>query len=122
MGKVLVVNDEAACRESLRLLLSLESFEVIVAADGEEAVAMGKDFLPDVLVVDWVLTGRIDGLQAAEALRAINPRMQVVVMTGYPSDDLETRVKAMPGFQYLAKPFIPAEMTAAVHKAAELAR
>jgi len=119
--KILIVDDDQSCRESLRLLLSLENFDVAVAADGQEALALAQDYVPDVLLVDWKLSGPIDGLQIAEALRAIHPKMQVVVITGYPSAELEARIRSLPAFQYLTKPFITSELLAGVRKAAELA-
>jgi DNA-binding response OmpR family regulator len=115
--RILIVDDDQSCRESLRLLLSLENFDVAVAADGQEALALVKEYVPDVLLVDWKLSGPIDGLQVAEALRAIHPKVQVVVITGYPSAELEARVKSLPAFQYLRKPFSTSELLAGVHKA-----
>lgn len=118
MKRVLVVNDEPACRDSLRMLLSLEGFEVEVAADGREALELAARFRPDVLVVDWVLKTNMDGLEVSESIQALNPEMHSVMVTGYPSVELEARVKALPGAQYLAKPFDPSDLIAAVRKAA----
>jgi DNA-binding NtrC family response regulator len=121
VSKVLVVDDEQACRDSLRLLLSLEGFQVRVAAGAREAVAATVADAPDVLVVDWLLAGPMDGLQVIEAVRVANPKLQCVVVTGYLSAEVEARIKAVPGAQYLAKPFVPAELIAAVRRAAAAA-
>lgn len=118
MTKVLIVDDEQACRDSLLLLLSFEDFEVRVAANAREAVAATVADVPDVLVVDWLLTGLMDGLQVIEAVRVANPKLQSVVVTGYLSAEIEARIKAVPGVQYLAKPFVPDELIAAVRRAA----
>ncbi len=118
LAKVLIVDDEYACRDSLGLLLSLENFDVEMAADAKEALDIGVSFAPDVLIVDWMLGDETDGLQVAEALRAVDPNVQVIVVTGYPSDDLAARVGAIPAAQYMTKPYRPAELIAATRRAA----
>ncbi len=118
LAKVLIVDDEYACRDSLGLLLSLENFDVETAADAKEALDIGVSFAPDVLIVDWMLSDDTDGLQIAEALRAVNPNVQIIVVTGYPSDDLEARVEAIPAAQYITKPYRPGELIAATRRAA----
>lgn len=121
MAKVLIVDDEPACGDSARLLLSLEDFNVRVAASGDEAVDIATDFCPDVVIVDWLLRGPLDGLEVVEALRRFNPRLQVVLVTGYPSAEVEQRIRAVPDAQYLGKPFPPDELIAATYRAAAMA-
>ena len=119
MTKVLVVDDESACRESLQLLLSTcTDSEVEVAANGREAIETGGHFQPDVLIVDWMLKDRMNGLEVAESLRAVHPDLRIIVITGFPSPELESRIKAIPGAQCLSKPFRPAELLAATEQAA----
>jgi len=119
MTSVLIVDDERACRDSLRLLLSLEGFEVEVAADGREAIEVGKRFAPEILVVDWMLRDRMDGLQVAAELREVNPKLETIAISGHPSADLESRIKTIPATGYLSKPFLPAELVEAVRQAAD---
>ena len=118
MIKVLVVDDDRACRDSFRQLLCLEGFEVEVATDGREALEVARWFRPDVLIVDWKLSGKVDGLEVAESIRALSPQTHPVVVTGHLCEELEARVKALPGAHYLAKPFDPDDLIAAVCKAA----
>ena len=121
MAKVLIVDDEHACCDSVRLLLSLENFDVRVASSGDEAEQAAASFLPDVVIVDWLLRGPKDGLEVVEALRRFNPRLQAVLVTGYPSAEVEQRIRAVPDAQYLAKPFPPDDLIAATYRAAALA-
>ena len=118
MAKVLIVDDESACRESLHLLLSFEDFEVETAANVQEALEAGRRFVPDVLIVDWMLKDTMDGIQVAEAVRAVNPELQTIVITGYPSAELAARLKGFDCTDHLEKPFRPGELVAATHKAA----
>ena len=118
MAKILIVDDEAECRESLRALLSLQGFDIEVAANGAEAVDLGRSFIPDVLVVDLVLGDEMDGIQIAEALRSLNPAMEVVMVTGYLTADLEARIKEGLRVRCLVKPVDPSELLLAVRQAA----
>jgi DNA-binding response OmpR family regulator len=117
MARVLIVDDEPAYRQSLRLLVPCEGFEVETAATGEEAFDIARRFVPDVLVVDWMLNDRGDGLGVAETLRAAHPGLRVVVITGYPTASLESRVHASSSIQFLTKPFTLSDLTTAIHKA-----
>ena len=120
LAKVLVVDDEYACRDSLALLLSLEKFDVQTAANAKEALEIGARFAPNLLIADWMLGDAADGLQVAEALLMLHPSMRVIVVTGYPSCDLEDRVRALPYAQYFTKPYRPGELIAAARLAAGL--
>jgi len=67
--KVLLVDDSSTVLMMERMILSKGSFEIIVARDGVEAVAMAKSDLPDVILLD-VMMPRLDGLSACAAIRA----------------------------------------------------
>lgn len=104
MVKVLVVDDEPACLESIELLLTLQGFEVLAVATGHEAIADVTRFCPDVAIIDWMLRDELDGLQVAGALIEAIPGLGIIIITGYPSDDVERRIRQYPGARYLAKP------------------
>ncbi|HUT12020.1 MAG TPA: response regulator [Thermoguttaceae bacterium] len=120
MIRVLVVDDEPAYCESLRLLLSCEGFAVFTAANAQEALDVGADYPIDLLVVDWILRDQMDGVDVAAALQAANPRMQVIVISGWPSGELEARVEALPFAQCLHKPFAGEAILSAAHEATAL--
>lgn len=118
MFKVLVVDDEPDYPQLLRIILTKEGFEVRTAASGEDACAIATTFLPDVLVIDWMLEGSPDGLKVAETIGQINPRVQTILITGYPSVSLESRVEQIPSVRFLTKPFTPSRLVEMVHEAA----
>jgi len=120
MIRVLVVDDEPVYCHSLRLLLCCEGFEVFTAANAQEALDVGADYPIDLLVVDWILRDEMDGVDVAEALRVANPRMQVIVISGWPSRELEARVETLPFAQCLHKPFAGKALLSAAHEAAAL--
>jgi CheY-like chemotaxis protein len=119
MAKILIVDDEPVCRESTRLLLSFQGFDVRTAAGSSEAYQAALAFVPDVLIVDWILRDALDGLEVAQTLRTtINPDLRTILITGYLSADLEARARAFPSLEYLTKPVEPADLLSAVAKAA----
>ena len=117
MTRILIVDDELVCRESLGALLSLQGFEVRTAADGSEATELGKIFPPDVLVVDRMLGGSVEGPEVAKILRSANPNMRVVMVTGFASADFVARMKDEPLTLLLVKPVVAEELLEAVQDA-----
>lgn len=119
MVTVLVVDDEVDYPQLLSIILSKEGFEVRTASNSAEALDQCDDFMPDVLVVDWMLAGAANGLDVAELVRIRNPKLRTILITGYPSAELEARVKALPATRFLAKPFSPADLVGMVRAAVE---
>lgn len=117
MVKVLVIDDEPAYRESLRLLMPCEGFEVETAASAGEAFAVSARFQPDVLVVDWMLKDHTDGLEVAERMRQRQQDLRVIVITGYPTATLELRIRNTPCTQFLTKPFTLTDLIDAIYVA-----
>lgn len=105
MPHILVVDDERVFRATLQALLRRHGFDVAVAGDSDEALATAAGRPPDVLVVDWMLGSRLDGVEVADAIRALNPALGTVVITGSPSPDVQRRIDHMPATRFLTKPF-----------------
>ncbi|MCP3977835.1 MAG: sigma-54-dependent Fis family transcriptional regulator [bacterium] len=115
--RLLVVDDEDAQREMLANILGRAGFTVVVAADGEEALAQlrdGSEF--DLLITDQRMP-RMDGLQLLESCRRDHPELPVVLMTAYGS--VSTAVEAMKrgAADYLTKPFERDELLLVIEKA-----
>jgi DNA-binding NarL/FixJ family response regulator len=85
--RVLIADDQRAVREGLATLLGLlPEVEVIgSASDGDEAVAMAADLLPDIVLMDLRMP-RCDGVEATRLLRERLPETKVVVLTTYADD------------------------------------
>ncbi|MCB2122286.1 MAG: response regulator, partial [Rhodobacteraceae bacterium] len=66
---VLVVEDEAAQREILAYNLEAEGFRVRIARDGEEAMTMISEEMPDIVVLDWMMPN-VSGIEVCRRLRA----------------------------------------------------
>jgi len=110
--RVLVVDDDASLREALRRALSLEGYEVELAADGLEALGFFSDERPppDAVVLD-VLMPTLDGW---ETCRAIRHRSSVPVLMLTARDAVEDKVNGLDAGadDYLVKPFALSELFA----------
>ncbi|MCW8138711.1 MAG: response regulator [Planctomycetota bacterium] len=105
---VLLADDESAIRRAVRRLLEGFGFEVLVARDGEEAVAAFERARDRVRAVVLDLTmPRLSGREALQRLRLLDPDVPVVITTGYGTEGLEDE----PGVAaVLSKPYQPAEL------------
>ncbi|MBW2271511.1 MAG: response regulator [Deltaproteobacteria bacterium] len=105
MAKILVVDDEAGYRLNLGRVAAREGHQVEAAGDPDCALELARSFAPDVLIVDWMLSGGADGLDLASSLRGLNDELTVVLISGYPSAQLQTRADEVGVFELLSKPF-----------------
>ena len=109
--KILVVDDEPPVRTALQRALSLEHYEVEVAADGEEALDKLAASPPDAIVLD-VAMPRLDGLELCRRLRHAGDRTPVLMLTA--RDAVDDRVEGLDAGadDYLVKPFALRELQA----------
>jgi DNA-binding response OmpR family regulator len=108
--RVLIVEDNPDCRNSLGVLLQLWGYEVQTAADGLQGLEKGLSWKPDTVVSDIGLP-RIDGFEVARRLRdALGDRVRLVALTA--CGEAKCRFKAYcSGFDdYLQKPADPEEL------------
>ncbi|HEV8230207.1 MAG TPA: response regulator transcription factor [Candidatus Limnocylindria bacterium] len=87
--RVLIAEDHAVVRSGLRSILDSEPDMEVVgeAADGDQALTLAQDLLPDVILMD-VKMGATDGITATRKIRGVVPSARVVVLTSYDEDDL----------------------------------
>lgn len=112
---VLAVDDEPSVLKLLDQIFSKEGYRVVSAADGETAVALLDDVIPDVAVVDLKLPG-MDGAVLIGHLRQRIPDLPIVIITGYPESDLMERAMKAGPFTVLAKPFNPTQLVELVNQ------
>ncbi|NDC38243.1 MAG: sigma-54-dependent Fis family transcriptional regulator, partial [Proteobacteria bacterium] len=107
--RVLVVDDEAAIRESLRLLLR-NHFEVSIASDGSEALAILEEARPDLILLD-VIMPNLGGIETLKKIRERSIQVPVIMLTA--TNTVRTAVEAMKlgAVDYLSKPFEVEELT-----------
>ncbi len=110
-GRVLIVDDDRAIRESLARALELDGYEVSLAPDGAAALAAIRADRPDVAIVDLMMPN-IDGLTVCRVLRAERDRLPILMLTA--RTETTDRVAGLDAGadDYLAKPFDLPELLA----------
>ncbi len=119
MTKVLVVDDVETYRKYLALALEDENYDVRTARGGHDAIKIGNEFKPDILVVDWMLNNDIDGIEVSAQLEKSKPGMETVLITGYPSPGLKREVLRSNIAHFIEKPFTLADIVEAVDRISE---
>jgi two-component system response regulator MprA len=109
-GRVLVVEDDEDIADVLRRSLRQEGHEVRTAADGEEALALAGEFVPDLVVLDLGLP-KLDGIEVARRLRA-GGDVPILMLTARSETDDRVEGLDAGADDYLVKPFERAELLA----------
>jgi CheY-like chemotaxis protein len=108
MPTVLLADDESSFRSLFEIWLRGAGFDVLLAADGIDALAsIAVDGLPDAVVLD-VRMPRLDGVELCRVLRRIRPLLPVVLVSA--EDDLAALGRAAGASAVLAKPSSQAEL------------
>ena len=116
--RILVVDDEAAVRESLNDWLMEDDYEVGLAASGEDAVSMAQENSWDVILLDLKMPG-MDGLETLKRLKKMMPEAEVLMMTAFATIDTAVQAMKEGAFDYLVKPFDPDEIEMHIKKIVE---
>jgi CheY-like chemotaxis protein len=112
---VLVVEDDPQVRHVTVKALRTAGFQVLVAAGGEEALALVRAHQgPIGLVVSDVVMPGLSGRETADALRAHQPDLKVLFVSGYTQDAIAHHGVLASGVELLEKPFTPANLVARV--------
>jgi CheY-like chemotaxis protein len=108
---VLFADDDPTARAIATRVIQSAGYGVIVAADGEEALALAREYLPELIITD-ALMPRLDGREMARTIKTELPRTKIVVITSV-YKDLRYKSEALRNFavdEYLAKPINPAQL------------
>ncbi|HAR45815.1 MAG: two-component system response regulator [Nitrospirae bacterium GWC2_57_13] len=113
--KILVVDDEAGARELFQSILTDEGYEVALAVNGEEALALFKNGAFDLVVTD-IKMPVMDGLQLLQEIRNTGSKIDVIMVTAY--GEVESYLKAMSlgAAEYINKPIRIKELKRIVTK------
>jgi two-component system, cell cycle sensor histidine kinase and response regulator CckA len=112
---ILLVDDQEMVREMTRSVLDEEGYQVLVAADGDEALRLSEAFSGaiDLVITDVVMPG-LSGPETVDRVRAVRPDARVIFVSGYTADALGEKSNLGPGTRFLQKPFKPDELAATV--------
>jgi len=116
-ASILVVEDESIVAKDVRSRLVRQGYDVAgISASGEEAIELVGREKPDLVLMDIMLKGRMDGIAAAEIIRR-RFDIPVVFLTAYADDQTLQRAKITEAFGYLLKPFEERELQVTIEMA-----
>jgi CheY-like chemotaxis protein/DNA-binding PadR family transcriptional regulator len=114
MSKVLVVDDEAIITMQLEERLTALGYEVAgMAASGEDSIEKARRLKPDIILMDIVMPGKMNGIEAAKQIYE-ELGIPVVFVTSYADDAIIEKAKAARPYGYIVKPFNELEIKAAI--------
>jgi two-component system nitrogen regulation response regulator NtrX len=102
--RILVIDDEGAIRDSLRMTLEYEGYEYFAAATGQEGLALAEREAPDLVILDVKMPG-MDGIEVLDRLRAMNDALPVIVISGHGTIGTAVEATKMGAFDFIEKPF-----------------
>ncbi len=120
MKRLMVVDDEAVITTQLEDRLQSMEYDIVgIASSGEESVSMAKELRPDLVLMDIVMKGKLDGIDAAEKIKA-DMDIPIIFLTAYTDDEYIERAKNVSPFGYIVKPYsdneVKANIEIAIHK------
>ncbi|MBS0196446.1 MAG: sigma-54-dependent Fis family transcriptional regulator [Planctomycetes bacterium] len=118
---VLVVDDEFSVRDSLSRWLAKDGFDAVPAENADAALAVVNKRRFDAAVVDIKMPG-MDGLDLQKALRAVDPELEVIIITAHASIESAVRALKEGAFDYVTKPIDPSELSHLLQRAVEKRR
>ena len=102
-SRVLVIDDEAAIRDSLRMILEYEDYQFVGAASGQEALDVVRRERPDIVLLDIKMPG-MDGMEVLRKLRALDEGLPVVMISGHGNTATAVEAIRSGAIDFLDKP------------------
>ena len=120
-SRILVVDDEAEIRRSVRMILEYEGFEVLEASSGPDGVAMAERESPDLVFLDIKMPG-MDGLDALQRIKASNEALPVVIISGHGTVSTAVEATKAGAFDFIEKPLTTERVLVTIRNALDRTR
>jgi two-component system, NtrC family, nitrogen regulation response regulator NtrX len=117
--RILVIDDEAAIRDSLKMILEYEDYEFIGAASGPDGVASVKRDAPDLVVLDIKMPG-MSGLETLAEIRRLDEALPVAMISGHGTITDAMQATRLGAFDFIEKPFTSERVLVTVAKGLEV--
>ena len=114
-GRLLLVEDDTALAELLTWHFEREEFDVRRTSDGEEALLLAEESVPDIVILDWMIEG-LSGIEVCRRLRrkADTANVPIIMLTARGEESDRVRGLETGADDYVTKPFSPRELVARV--------
>jgi two-component system, NtrC family, nitrogen regulation response regulator NtrX len=103
MATILLIDDEASIRRTLKEILEFEKYQVLEAPDGFSAIDIFKKSAVDIVLLD-IKMPKMDGLEVLDFLQEINPEVPVIMISGHGNIDTAVEAVKKGAFDYISKP------------------
>ncbi|ROQ21632.1 MULTISPECIES: phosphate regulon transcriptional regulator PhoB [Marinimicrobium] len=111
--RILIVDDEAAIRDMLRVALEMADYECLEASNAQEALELIVDERPDLVLLDWMMPGT-SGIELARRLKReeVTAEVPIIMLTAKGEEDNKIQGLEVGADDYITKPFSPRELVA----------
>jgi len=112
MKKILIVDDEEKVRKLVEVTLSVGQFEILHASTGEEALKVARETKPDIVLLDIMMPGELDGFEVCRLLKE-DPETRhiyIIMLTAKGQQGDKEKGLASGSDDYFVKPFSPVEL------------
>jgi two-component system, NtrC family, nitrogen regulation response regulator NtrX len=120
-SRILVIDDEAEIRRSVRMILEYEGYEVIEASSGPEGVTLVERESPDLVFLDIKMPG-MDGLDALQRIKASKETMPVVIISGHGTVSTAVEATKAGAFDFIEKPLATERVLVTIRNALDQTR
>src|SRR5437016_9918431 len=103
-SRILVIDDEVAIRDSLRMMLEYEGYDFVGAATGQDGLALAEREAPDLVLLDIKMPG-MDGMEVLSRLHSVNETLPIIMISGHGTTATAVEATKKGAFYFLDKPF-----------------
>jgi len=121
-ARILVVDDEAGIRQTLKDFLAEYGYSVLTAGEGEEALSLFQTYPIDLVIADIRMPGELNGLMLTRRIKDLSPNTPVIVITGYATIDYAVESMKAGAIDFIAKPLRMSHTLFIIEKALEIQR
>jgi two-component system, NtrC family, nitrogen regulation response regulator NtrX len=119
--RILVIDDEHAIRDSLRMILEYEGYECLGASSGQEGLALVEQESPDLVFLDIKMPG-MDGLEVLGRLKAVDEALPVVIISGHGTVSTAVEATKLGAFDFIEKPLASERVLLSIRNALDQSR
>jgi two-component system nitrogen regulation response regulator NtrX len=120
-ARILVIDDEAEIRRSVRMILEYEGYDVQEASSGPEGLALIEREPPDLVFMDIRMPG-MDGLEALQKIRQLNDALPVVIISGHGTVSTAVEATKLGAFDFIEKPLASERVLVTIRNALDSTR
>jgi len=112
MKKILMVDDQLEVRELVEVTLRAEEYQIFQAVSAEEAVEIARSERPELIIMDIMMPGKFDGLEAVRILKTApeTKECKIIILTAMGQETDKTRGYEAGADDYFVKPFSPLDL------------